>query len=64
MKLYLPAGISMGLTLGLLISRGSGVLLLMTLGAALGWLLSLVTRPEHPEPEPTEPGYSVTPTHT
>ena len=29
---------------GLLISRGHGVLLMLTLGAVLGWLLSLVDR--------------------
>ena len=43
-KFYLPAGASLGLTLGLLISRGHGVLLMLTLGAVLGWLLSLVDR--------------------
>jgi len=43
-KFYLPAGALLGLTLGLLISRGYGILLMLTLGAALGWLLSLVDR--------------------
>lgn len=45
-KIYLPAGAAMGLTLGLLISRGHGILILVLLGSALGALLSLVTRPE------------------
>ena len=43
-KLYIVAGAGLGLTLGLLISRGHGIFLLLVLGTALGWLLSLAAR--------------------
>ncbi len=46
MKIYLPAGAALGLILGLLVSRGFGILLLAVLGATLGWLLTLITSPE------------------
>ncbi|MBX3170662.1 MAG: hypothetical protein KF760_24875 [Candidatus Eremiobacteraeota bacterium] len=45
-KIYPLGGAALGSVLGLFISRGSGILLLLLLGAALGWLLSLVTREE------------------
>ena len=45
-KLYTLGGATLGLTLGLSVSRGSGILLLLILGTALGWLLSLVASDE------------------
>ncbi len=46
MNFFPLAGATLGLLLGLLISRGGGLLSLIILGAALGWLLQLAARRE------------------
>jgi|GEM_PF-4943170 len=49
--LWTAAGFLLSLSLGLLVSRGSGVLVLLTLGSALGALLGVLAE----EPSPAEP---------
>lgn len=51
-RIYVLAGTSMGLTLGLIVSRGHGVFLMVVLGTTLGCLLMLVTQPENQAPVP------------
>ena len=55
------AGFLLSLILGLLISRGSGVLVLLTMGTALGALLGVLS--EDPWPREPEVNLGLNPPH-
>lgn len=59
--LWSGAGFLLSLVLGLLISRGSGVLVLLTLGTVLGALLGVLA--ENPWPSEPEVNLGLNPPH-